>query len=153
MKHIVLALVSLAFVVCGSGRAIPLDEQRGLASTPELLKTGIRGVVMFGPTCGVMPADPEPGVCEDRPFQVPLDFLLCDQDYLNCNLVKTESSDEDGRFDVRLAPGFYRITKHEDNSVPAILKIGFEFPIISEQVEVPEAGIIEIIVHAASGIL
>jgi hypothetical protein len=84
-----LALIAVVALACGGERepAAPVDS-------------GIRGFVVLGPSCPVVQVN-EP--CPDEPFEAKIHVL----DPGSSDVVATASSDKDGRFVVRLAPGRY----------------------------------------------
>jgi hypothetical protein len=66
--------------------------------------SGIRGIVLLGPTCPVVSYPPDPA-CADRPFAANLVVTTSDR----ARLITTFSSAADGSFVVPLAPGEYAI--------------------------------------------
>lgn len=68
------------------------------ASTVE---TGIRGQILLGPTCPVVPANDD-GHCADKPYGATVNVETPDGIF-----VKSFTSNENGDFYVRLSPGAY----------------------------------------------
>jgi hypothetical protein len=90
MKTLVpLVLIAVLALGCGAER-----EAAGLADS------GVRGVVLLGPTCPVVQ---ENVPCPDKPCEAKIRVL----DPGSSDVVATTSSGKDGRFVVRLAPGRY----------------------------------------------
>lgn len=75
------------------------------ASTPGLSgKSGITGIALLGPICPVEPIPPDPK-CADKPYKTSLVITTADQ----ARVIKTASTDENGKFSVELPPGEYAI--------------------------------------------
>jgi hypothetical protein len=72
--------------------------------TPNVSSSGIKGVVLLGPTCPVERNPPDPQ-CNDKPYQG--NFVLTSPDATR--ILKTFSSDVSGKFTVRVSPGVYAI--------------------------------------------
>lgn len=66
--------------------------------------SGIRGLVLLGPTCPVVTDPPDPE-CIDRPFATSLVVTASDQS----RVIKEFQSDETGNFSVQVNPGEYAI--------------------------------------------
>jgi predicted small lipoprotein YifL len=97
---LVLALLALALPACGVG---------GPTSVPD---SGIRGLVTLGPTCPVQTEnDPQP--CSTT-YAATLEI----HDQATDKLVTTVTSGADGRFEVRLPPGTYRIVPQVAEVLP-----------------------------------
>jgi predicted small lipoprotein YifL len=97
---LVLALLALALSACGVG---------GPTSAPD---SGIRGLVTLGPTCPVQTEnDPQP--CSTT-YAATLEI----HDQATDELVTTVTSGADGRFEVRLGPGTYRIVPQVAEVLP-----------------------------------
>lgn len=97
---LILALLTLALSACGAG---------GPTNPPD---SGIRGLVTLGPTCPVQTEnDPEP--CATT-YAATLEI----HEQASDKLVTTVSSGADGRFEVRLAPGTYRIVPQVAEVLP-----------------------------------
>jgi hypothetical protein len=97
---LVLALLALALSACGAG---------GPTDPPD---SGIRGLVTLGPTCPVqVEGDPQP--CSTT-YAATLEI----HDQASDRLITTVSSGADGRFEVRLAPGTYRIVPQVAEVLP-----------------------------------
>jgi hypothetical protein len=71
---------------------------------PLPAKTGVRGVVVAGPTCPVETMPPQPG-CEPQPVE---GALLLIQDAEGREVARATSA-ANGRFEVALAPGAYLV--------------------------------------------
>jgi hypothetical protein len=94
------ALLTLALSACGIG---------GPTSAPD---SGIRGLVTLGPTCPVqVEGDPQP--CSTT-YAATLEI----HDQANDRMITTITSGADGRFEVRLAPGTYRIVPQVAEVLP-----------------------------------
>ena len=74
-------------------------------------KSGIRGVVMLGPTCPVMRNPPEPG-CADKPYSTMV-AVFRRSDPVHAYAIGT--SNADGRFEFSLPPGDYTLGAGESN--------------------------------------
>jgi hypothetical protein len=87
------ALLVLLVVACG-------PEER-ISPTPSVAaaNSGIRGIVLLGPTCAAQPVDASPCV---TPYAARL--VITDA---NSDPVATVTSGADGRFEIPLAPGEY----------------------------------------------
>ena len=97
---LVLALLALALSACGTG---------GPTNPPD---SGIRGLVTLGPTCPVqVEGDPQP--CSTT-YAATLEI----HDQASDKLITTVTSGADGRFEVRLAPGTYRIVPQVAEVLP-----------------------------------
>lgn len=66
--------------------------------------SGIRGMVLIGPTCPVEMYPPDPK-CADRPYQTRLAVTTVDGE----RVIKEFSSDASGKFSVAVSPGQYAI--------------------------------------------
>lgn len=71
---------------------------------PATSGSGVRGIVMLGPTCPVM-QDPPEAQCADKPFKTNLVLTTTD----GVSIVKSFSSDAQGKFSVSVSPGTYLI--------------------------------------------
>jgi hypothetical protein len=89
------AVLAVLAVACG-------PEER-ISPTPSLaaIDSGVRGIVLLGPTCPAQPVDASPCV---TPYAARL-VIVDDKG----DPVATVMSGSDGRFEVRLAPGDYTI--------------------------------------------
>jgi hypothetical protein len=97
---LVLALLALAISACGAG------------GPTDLPNSGIRGLVTLGPTCPVqIEGDPQP--CSTT-YAATLEI----HEQASDKLITTVSSGADGRFEVRLAPGTYRIVPQVAEVLP-----------------------------------
>jgi hypothetical protein len=97
---LVLALLALALSACGTGAP---------TNPPD---SGIRGLVTLGPTCPVqVEGDPQP--CSTT-YAATLEI----HDQASDKLITTVTSGADGRFEVRLAPGTYRIVPQVAEVLP-----------------------------------
>jgi hypothetical protein len=79
-------------------------ELLGEEGDPMPGETGVRGVVVAGPTCPVETVPPEPG-CEPRPVEGALLFFV---DQAGTEVAQATTG-ADGSFSVALAPGAYRV--------------------------------------------
>ena len=95
--------LALALALAVAGCAAPTDDDAA---------TGIEGMVLLGPTCPVESDPPDPA-CADRPYSTELDVRTLDDRF-----VKAFRSGEDGRFQVALAPGQYRVASPEASASP-----------------------------------
>ncbi len=73
--------------------------------------SGVRGTVMIGPTCAVQRVGQE---CADKPYAAELRVV----DSADNQQVATVSSGANGRFEVALSPGRYRIESANSKSPP-----------------------------------
>lgn len=95
-----LALLALALSACAAA---------GPTNAPD---SGIRGLVTLGPTCPVqVENDPQP--CSTT-YAATLEI----HDQVSDRLITTVTSGADGRFEVRLAPGTYRIVPQVAEVLP-----------------------------------
>jgi hypothetical protein len=83
-----LGLIALGFTACGEGDPAAAQD------------SGIRGRAVLGPTCPVVTEDVP---CPPEPYEGEIWVLAAGSD----DLVATVRSGQDGRFEVRLAPGEY----------------------------------------------
>lgn len=74
------------------------------ATPPKILNSGIKGMVLLGPTCPVMRDPPDPQ-CADKPYKTNLVLTTADQ----ARVITTFSSDSNGKFEVKIEPGEYAI--------------------------------------------
>lgn len=96
---------------------------------------GVRGQVLIGPVC---PVEIAGHPCPDRPFQATIVAVAAD----GTEAARTKSG-SDGRFELRLRPGSYRLTV-----------VGLHGPEIGEprEVTVPDQGFAEVTLNVDSGI-
>jgi hypothetical protein len=95
-----LLMLALALSACGAG---------GPTNPPD---SGIRGLVTLSPTCPVqVEGDPDP--CW-TPYAATLEI----HEQASDKLVTTVTSGADGHFEVRLAPGTYRIVPQVAEVLP-----------------------------------
>jgi hypothetical protein len=119
-------LLALALSACGAG---------GPTSAPD---SGIRGLVTLGPTCPVqVEGDPQP--CSTT-YAATLEI----HDQASDRLITTVTSGADGRFEVRLAPGTYRIVPQVAEVLPVAAPV--------EDVVVAAGRFTEVLVDFDSGI-
>lgn len=76
--------------------------------------SGVRGVVMLGPTCPVMRDPPDPA-CADKPYATPVAIYRA-SDPVHA-LVLTRS-DADGMFEAQLPPGQYTVGAEGGATLP-----------------------------------
>jgi hypothetical protein len=122
-----LSVLALVAVVCGSEAATPGAEDQG-----------VRGVVLLGPQC---PVETVASPCPDVPLPGVTIRVLQDGKPLDV----TASSDESGRFELRLPPGQYTL----EAIVPA------DGPGMSAKpvdVTVPEGTFVDVVVPVDTGI-
>ncbi len=75
----------------------------GIVNPPaNPIASGIKGVVMLGPTCPVMRNPPDPQ-CADKPYQTTLAVSIAD----GTRTISTVTSDSQGKFMVNLPYGTY----------------------------------------------
>jgi hypothetical protein len=74
--------------------------------------SGIRGMIMAGPTCPVMQNQPQPG-CEDKPLATTVTISRAGQS----QVFATAKSDVRGAFELSLPPGNYVVSAGE-NTLP-----------------------------------
>ena len=77
-----------------------VDDNGGVSSRDS----GIRGMVLIGPTCPVVQNPPEDS-CNDRPYQARLAVTTPD----GSRVISEFSSDMDGIFNIPLLPGEYAV--------------------------------------------
>lgn len=73
-------------------------------TSPKTSDSGIRGMVLLGPTCPVVMAPPDPQ-CADKPYKTSLVVTTVD----GARVIKQFSSDDSGKFEVKIQPGEYAI--------------------------------------------
>jgi hypothetical protein len=100
MKKLLTAFLMLIVL---SSCAIAPTPDPGLQATPTSAgNSGIQGQVVLGPTCPVVPKSG--GNCADKPYQATLSvWTLADQ------MVTRFATDPQGRFQIHLDPGDYRL--------------------------------------------
>ena len=91
-KKLILAIIVL-------GALVYVLSQGG-----EEVTSGIKGVVRLGPTCPVQKNEDDPN-CADKMYQTKLELTR----FNSVEVLKTFSSNKDGEFEVRVAPGEYTI--------------------------------------------
>jgi hypothetical protein len=89
------AVLSIAVVACGP------EERVSPTPSAAAINSGVRGLVLLGPTCAAQPIDASPCV---TPYAATLVILDA-----NGDPVARVVSGADGRFEVVLAPGDYQI--------------------------------------------
>ena len=75
-----------------------------LSQGEEEATSGIKGVVRLGPTCPMQKNEDDPN-CADKMYQTKLEITR----FNSVEVLKTFSSNKDGEFEVRVAPGEYSI--------------------------------------------
>ena len=97
-KKILLALIVLLTLACG------------LFATPVPTDSGITGKVLLGPICPVMIEGQE---CPDQPYQTTITIISLDG-----RKITQFRTDEDGNFNVPLAPGEYILHPETPDNTP-----------------------------------
>ncbi|MBC7877361.1 MAG: carboxypeptidase regulatory-like domain-containing protein [Anaerolineales bacterium] len=85
--------------------------------TPQPVDSGIEGAVTIGPMCPVMQEDVP---CPDQPYQATLTVLTTSGEK-----VTQFQTDENGRFQIELAPGDYVLHPESPNTLPFAADISF----------------------------
>ena len=80
---------------------------------PPVLTSGIEGTITIGPTCPVERVPPDPN-CADKPYQATVVVKTADEQ----KELTSFSSDQDGRFKVKLIPGTYILVPVSNNTHP-----------------------------------
>lgn len=88
------------YAVARDGTVSLLSEQ----GDPLAVASGVRGIVLAGPTCSVQTDPPDPD-CDDRPVA---GALLLITDMAGAEVARATTG-VDGEFSVELAPGAYRL--------------------------------------------
>lgn len=122
-----LSILALVVVACGSEAPGPGAED-----------SGVRGVVLLGPQCPVV-TDASP--CPDVPLPGVTIRVLKDGEPLD----ETATSDESGRFELRLPPGEYTLQAIVPEGGPGM----FAKPV---DVTVPADGSVDVVVPVDTGI-
>ena len=118
------------FASSGSGVNAPLVQ-------PRVIATGVRGVVLVGPSCPVQKMPPDPK-CAPHPLESALVVSVDGKE------VAQGTSGADGRFSFALAPGEYHIAPAKNAAI---------FPrVASRDFVVTHAGFTEVTLEADSGI-
>ncbi|MGZ8563653.1 MAG: MSCRAMM family protein [Candidatus Limnocylindria bacterium] len=99
---------------------------RLISETGDVLPdaTGVRGIVIAGPTCPVVTDPPDPS-CADRPVA---GAVLVFRDASGVEVARASSA-ADGTFSVELAPGAYRLTAEPVEGLmgtPEPMEVGVE---------------------------
>jgi hypothetical protein len=108
-------LSKIAVIVAGAAIA----GCSGNGDSANLASSGIRGAVVIGPTCAVQRVGQR---CADEPYATELRIV----DLKNDEQVATVTSDANGRFEVALAPGQYRIEPASSRSPPSAAPVDVE---------------------------
>lgn len=122
-----LSILALVVVACGSE-----------APAPGAGDQGVRGVVLLGPQCPVVT---ESSPCPDVPLPGVTIRVLQDGEPLD----ETATSDESGRFELRLPPGDYTLEAIVPEGGPGM----FAKPV---DVTVPASGFVDVVVSVDTGI-
>ena len=122
-----LSILALVVVACGSEPSSPGDEDQG-----------VRGVVLLGPSC---PVETDASPCPDEPLPGVTVRVLKDGEPLD----ETATSDESGRFELRLPPGAYTLEAIIPEGGPGM----FAKPV---GVTVPASGFVDVVVPVDTGI-
>ena len=88
----------------GGGGGLPIDSG---------VDSGVRGVVLLGPTCPVMRDPPEPG-CADKPYATTIIVRRAS----SSSIVATGKSDASGVFELSLPPGSYILLAEGGATLP-----------------------------------
>lgn len=99
--------------------------------------SGVRGMVTIGPVCPVQRIPPDPN-CANRPYKA--DFTITNK---YGYVVNSISSGADGRFDLGLPPGIYKISPVSSAPMPSASTQTFT---------VPMSGFVDISIQFDSGI-
>ena len=81
--------------------------------TPVVVTSGIEGKITIGPTCPVERVPPDPN-CADKPYQATIVVKTADEQ----QELSSFSSDQDGTFKVKLAPGTYMLVPENKGIYP-----------------------------------
>ncbi len=104
---------------------------------PRVIATGVRGLVLVGPSCPVEKMPPD-GKCAPHPLEIALVVSADGKE------VARGMSGTDGRFSFTLAPGEYHIAPAKNSAI---------FPrVASRDFVVTHAGFTEVTLEADSGI-
>lgn len=122
-----LSILALVAMACGSEPSAPGAEDQG-----------VRGVVLLGPQC---PVETDASPCPDLPLPGVTIRVLEDGEPLDV----TATSDESGRFELRLPPGQYSL----EATVPADGPGMFAKPV---DVTVPAGAFVDVVVPVDTGI-
>lgn len=95
------AFASVGIVVLAVVVTLWLMDARGTGLSTD---SGVRGVVLLGPTCPVLRDPPEPG-CADKPYETAIAAYRAGSG----SLVAAGTSDAAGAFEFALAPGSYTL--------------------------------------------
>lgn len=91
--------------------SVATSTPSGNNGVPAYYHSGIRGVVMLGPTCPVMRVPPDPQ-CADKPYQTLVSIFRADDP---AHAVVITKSGADGTFSAAVAPGDYTLGAGESN--------------------------------------
>jgi carboxypeptidase family protein len=122
-----LSILALVVVACGSE-----------APAPGAQDQGVRGVVLLGPRC---PVETQASPCPDEPLPGVTVRVFRDGEPLD----ETATSDESGRFELRLPPGDYTLEAIVPEGGPGM----FSKPV---DVTVPASGFVDVAVSVDTGI-
>jgi len=101
--------------------SVPKPVQKP-APLPEVIDSGVKGVVTIGPTCPVVrePADPN---CADKPYKTTLVLSNTITGRNGGILIQTDAN---GAFSHLLTPGTYIIRSQNDAMYPRLAPVTFE---------------------------
>ena len=102
--------------------------------------SGIRGMVLLGPTCPVIREPPDPD-CADRPYATTLVVTTSDQS----RVIKEFQSNDTGKFRVQVNPGEYAIRSTAASNI-------LPYCSSSEVIKVNASAYTETTVHCDTGI-
>ena len=112
----------------------------GRTFVEQVKGSGIRGMVLLGPTCPVIKDPPDPD-CADKPYATTLVVTTSDQS----RVIKEFQSDETGKFNVQVNPSEYAIRSAAASNI-------LPYCSSSEVIKVNASTYTETTVHCDTGI-
>jgi len=106
----------------------------------QVAASGIKGIVLLGPTCPVIKDPPDPN-CADKPYATKLVVTTSDQS----RVIKEFQSDDNGKFIVQVSPGEYAIRSAAAANI-------LPYCSSSENIKVNASAYSETTVHCDTGI-